>query len=204
MTEKWIDRFLARSSSRLFVRIDQEFLSGSFNVYGLKSKVDNFNLAYELVRKGTITSAPGKDYDIEQIEKSAELLYGLLHVRYLLTKPGMQLMLAKYVKDDFPQCPRVYCKGIRCLPFGISEEPGEHTVRMYCPCCNDVYNVTDSDLKKVDGAFFGLSWVHMFLSKFPQVVPKDPVRVYVPRIFGFRICHPDDVLDEEESESESS
>ena len=202
MSESWLDKFLERPSSRLFVRIDQEFINSSFNLYGLKSQVDNFNLAYELLRKGRITSKSKDEYSESEVEESAELLYGLLHVRYLLTKPGMQLMIQKYVNNEFPQCPRVYCKGVQCLPLGISDEPGEHTVRMFCPCCNDVYNVTESDLKKVDGAFFGISWVHMFLFKYPQIIPKEPPKVYVPKIYGFRICHPEDA--EEYSDYSSS
>lgn len=204
MTEKWIDLFFQRPSSKLFVRIDQEFIASSFNVYGLKARVKNFHFAYEMLRKGSISSANATDLERDEIDKQTELLYGLLHLRYLLTKPGMQLMYEKFNQDFFPICPRVYCKGTHCLPYGITEDPGEHTVRMFCPCCSDIYNVTDPDLKKVDGAFFGSSWVHMFLTKYPQVIPKDPPRVYVPKIFGFRLCRTEDAEEESEYSEEES
>ena len=58
---------------------------------------------------------------------------------------------------------------------------------MYCPCCCDIYRVNNPELASIDGAFFGPNWVHMFLHKYKQLVPKDRPRVYVPKIFGFRI-----------------
>jgi casein kinase II subunit beta len=61
-------------------------------------------------------------------------------------------------------------------------------MKWYCPECSDVYNVTDPELEKLDGSAFGPSWIHMFLQMFPQVVPGGPHKVYVPKIFGFRIA----------------
>lgn len=203
MTEKWIDRFIRKSSSKLFVRIDQEFISTTFNVYGIKNRIHEFHYAYEMLRKGYITSVDAEEYDAEEIDEDTEKLYGFLHLRYLLTKPGMQLMFEKFNQDTFPTCPRVHCKGTHCLPYGLTEEPGQHTVRMFCPSCCDIYNVTDPDLKKVDGAYFGSSWIHMFLMKYPQVIPRDPPRVYVPKIYGFRICHEDDLRSDDQSSDSS-
>ena len=200
MSARWIDQFLDQPKAKLFVRIDDEFLQNSFNVTGLKQKMAHFTPAYELIRRNTTTSARG-EVSRPTIEREAEILYGLIHARFLLTRPGMQLMFEKYQRGEFQVCPRVYCKGTLCLPYGISEELGYQPLKMFCPCCNDVYNCTDVDVAKLDGAFFGPSWVHMFLQKFSAVVPRDPPRVYVPKIYGFRICHSSD--QEEYSDSES-
>ncbi|KAK8877959.1 hypothetical protein M9Y10_004722 [Tritrichomonas musculus] len=201
MSSRWIDQFLDQPKAKLFIRIDDEFLQNSFNITGLKQKLKYFTPAYELIRRNTTTSSRG-EVDIETIEKEAEVLYGLIHARYLLTRQGMQLMFEKYQRNEFQICPRVYCKGIVCLPYGISEEPGEHSLKMFCPCCNDVYNVTDHELIHVDGAYFGPSWVHMFLQKYSSIIPRDPPRVYVPKIYGFRICHSSDQEYYSDSESD--
>ncbi|KAF8380619.1 hypothetical protein HHK36_028108 [Tetracentron sinense] len=75
----------------------------------------------------------------EMVESEAEMLYGLIHVRYILTSKGMSAMLEKYKSNDFGRCPRVYCCGQPCLPVGQSDIPRSSTVKIYCPKCEDVY-----------------------------------------------------------------
>ncbi|KAF7127496.1 hypothetical protein RHSIM_Rhsim11G0008800 [Rhododendron simsii] len=76
----------------------------------------------------------------ELVESAAEMLYGLIHVRYILTSKGMAAMLEKYKNAEFGRCPRVYCSGQPCLPFGQSDIPRQSTVKIYCPKCEDIYS----------------------------------------------------------------
>ena len=39
----------------------------------------------------------------------------------------------------------------------------------------------------IDGACFGNSWVHLFLQKYPEIVPKQNPEKYVPRLFGYQL-----------------
>lgn len=223
---KWIDRFLSKPSSKVLVRVDDKFLCSSFNCYGLKSVIKNFDKAYELIIKGLTTEKSSKDNptyysasascsdsnsitfnatdqtndeDKSSIEKSAEDLYGLIHSRFIQKARGLQLVFNKYKNGDFPDCPRYYCKA-KLLPFSEEEGLGQD-LKWYCPVCNDVYcldriyeNEEDfHNYSDIDGGYFGNSWIYLFRQKYgSRISPKEPSKVYVPRIFGFRIAHPKD------------
>jgi casein kinase II subunit beta len=96
-------------------------------------------------------------------------------------------MLAKYQAGDFGRCPRVLCDNQRVFPVGLSDLPGEATVKLYCPRCNECYAPKSSRHQHVDGAFFGTSFPHMLLSVHPEYRPTSQFQAFVPRCFGFRV-----------------
>ena len=196
----WVDWFLTQPRARYFVRIDEKYLSVAYNYYGLKQKVNKFQAAYELICTSYVLPIHAdmkKESEAIIVEKQAEMLYGLLHARYLMTKEGAAKMMEKWKTGAFPSCPRYLCHQTSCIPYGVSAEMNEHPVKMFCPCCSDVYNVKDIEMSKIDGAFFGPSWIHTFMKANPEIVPHDEPEVYVPRIFGIKISDEwDDVRDE--------
>jgi casein kinase II subunit beta len=103
------------------------------------------------------------------IESSAELLYGLIHARYITSRPGIQQMSEKYELAHFGYCPRVYCAGARVLPVGLTDTPGQQTVKLFCPSCQDVYTPPNSRFQAVDGAFFGTTFGCLFFMTFPDL-----------------------------------
>ena len=75
----------------------------------------------------------------ELVESAAEMLYGLIHVRYILTTRGMSTMFEKYKQCEFGRCPRVLCNDQPTLPVGLADAPRQNTVKIYCPRCGDIY-----------------------------------------------------------------
>ena len=106
--------------------------------------------------------------DLSIIESSAEMLYGLIHQRYICSRAGIHQMSEKYELTHFGVCPRTFCEGTRTLPVGLSDVPGEDTVKLFCPSCLDVYVPPNSRFQTVDGAFFGRTFGALFLLTFPE------------------------------------
>lgn len=123
----------------------------------------------------------------ERIEDSAELLYGLIHARYILTSPGLAAMGDKLRSCVFGRCPRVLCNNQACLPIGLKELPRLDTVKVFCPRCQDVYEPRKMYHANIDGAYFGPTFPHLLLQTYPELVPDPAVQTYVPRIYGFKI-----------------
>ncbi|KAM5492958.1 casein kinase 2 regulatory subunit [Microsporum audouinii] len=107
--------------------------------------------------------------DLSVIESSGELLYGLIHQRYITSRQGMQQMFEKYQLQHFGSCPRVLCGGCKVLPVGRSDAPGVDTVKLYCPSCQDIYTPPNSRFQSVDGAFFGTTFGCLFFMTFPEL-----------------------------------
>ncbi len=106
--------------------------------------------------------------DLSVIESSAEMLYGLIHQRFICSRAGIQQMSEKYELGHFGVCPRTNCNLARTLPVGLSDIPCEDTVKLFCPSCLDVYVPPNSRFQTVDGAFFGRTFGALFLLTFPE------------------------------------
>ncbi|MCO5595258.1 hypothetical protein L7F22_049298 [Adiantum nelumboides] len=184
----WILWFCGLRGNEFFCEVDDEYIQDDFNLSGLSSQVPYYEYALDLILDA---ESPNVDMLTEEqnemVESAAEMLYGLIHVRYILTSKGMNAMLEKYKNMDFGRCPRVYCAGQPCLPVGQSDIPRTTTVKIYCPKCEDVYYPRSKYQGNIDGAYFGTTFPHLFLMSYPYMKPVKPTVAYVPRIFGFKI-----------------
>ena len=90
---KWIQEFLEDPKARYFVKIDEDFIANSFNLYGLKACVKNYALACDMIRRDRFPNREDTPVTRESVHAQAEILYGLLHARFILTKPGLHLMM---------------------------------------------------------------------------------------------------------------
>ncbi len=78
--------------------------------------------------------------DFQQVATSAQLLYGLIHQRFIITKQGLNMMADKYRQGVFGICPRVYCGQSTVVPCGKNDVYGKDAVKLYCRQCHDLYH----------------------------------------------------------------
>ncbi|OIT25881.1 PREDICTED: putative casein kinase II subunit beta-4 isoform X1 [Nicotiana attenuata] len=184
----WISWFCNLRGNEFFCEVDDDYIQDDFNLCGLSSQVPYYDYALDLILD--VESSHGDMFTEEQnelVESAAEMLYGLIHVRYILTTKGMAAMLEKYKNYDFGRCPRVYCSGQPCLPVGQSDIPRSSTVKIYCPKCEDIYYPRSKYQGNIDGAYFGTTFPHLFLMTYGHLKPQKPTQDYTPRVFGFKI-----------------
>ncbi|KAH0795105.1 Casein kinase II regulatory subunit family protein [Histomonas meleagridis] len=186
----WVDWFTSQPQGRYFTKIPLSFLQDSFNLYGLRQQVGSqYKFALEMIRSPYYAQedpARPAEWPIN-LENSAIKLYGLLHSRYLLTASALKEMHKKYQHHEFETCPRVNCNGFQCLPFGQYEEPNRATLQMFCPCCEETYAPSEGFCKSIDGAYFGPSWVLLFLQNYTEITKNKKMIQTDVRLFGFKI-----------------
>ncbi|XP_002980430.2 casein kinase II subunit beta-1 isoform X1 [Selaginella moellendorffii] len=184
----WIPWYCALRGNEFFCEVDAEYIQDDFNLSGLSNQVPYYEYALDLILD---VESPTDDMLTEEqneiVESAAEMLYGLIHVRYILTSKGMAAMLDKYKNVDFGRCPRVFCGGQQCLPMGQSDIPRQSTVKIFCPKCEDIYYPRSKIQGNLDGTYFGTTFPHLFLMTYPHLKPARPTHTYVPKIYGFKI-----------------
>ncbi|KAH0924882.1 hypothetical protein HID58_017138 [Brassica napus] len=178
----WISWFCNLRGNEFFCEVDEDYVQDDFNLCGLSGLVPYYDYALDLILD--IESSNGDMFTEEQnelVESAAEMLYGLIHVRYILTSKGMAAMVL------LKKCPRVFCSGQSCLPVGQSDIPRSSTVKIYCPKCEDLYYPRSKYEGNIDGAYFGTTFPHLFLMAHGNMKPQKPSQSYVPKIFGFKV-----------------
>uniref|UniRef100_M4FGE3 Casein kinase II subunit beta n=1 Tax=Brassica campestris TaxID=3711 RepID=M4FGE3_BRACM len=191
----WVSWFCNLRGNEFFCEVDEDYIQDDFNLCGLNHQVPYYDYALDLILD--VDFSQGERFTDEQnelVESAAEMLYGMIHARYILTSKGLASMLDKYKNYDFGRCPRVYCCGQPCLPVGQSDIPRSSTVKIYCPKCEDVYYPRSKYQGKkktdIDGAYFGTTFPHLFLMTYGHLKPQKAAQSYVPRVFGFKLHKP--------------
>nr|KJB39782.1 hypothetical protein B456_007G030400 [Gossypium raimondii] len=186
----WISWFCNLRGNEFFCEVDDDYIQDDFNLCGLSSQVPYYDYALDLILDIESSHDMFTEEQNELVESAAEMLYGLIHARFILTSKGMAAMLDKYKNYDFGRCPRVYCCGQPCLPVGQSDFPRSSTVKIFCPRCEDIYYPRSKYQGNIDGAYFGTTFPHLFLMTYSHLKPLKASQIYVPRVFGFKLHNP--------------
>ena len=205
----WISSFCSMQGHEYFAEISEEFIEDDFNLTGLSSLVPMYKESLEMIldvepddEEEDVSDDEDDEDDsqlggpshhrrrperspaeLETLDNQAELLYGLIHQRFITSRQGMQMMYEKYQNNHFGYCPRVYCNPTRVLPCGYSDTPGIETVKLYCPSCMDMYVPPNSRFQAVDGAFFGTTFPSLFFLTFPEIEVSSHIPI-IPSVSG--------------------
>eukprot|EP01080_Neovahlkampfia_damariscottae_P001074 gene1074-10593_t len=184
----WISWFCSLKGNEFFCEIDEDFITDDFNLTGLSVEVPFYEYALDMILDLENNAEEELSEEQQQmVESSADILYGLIHSRYILTTRGISQMEEKYKKAIFGRCPRVYCQGHPVLPVGQSDKPREGSVKLYCPKCNEIYYPKSNKHRGIDGAYWGTTFPHIFLLVNPDLKAPKSEQSYTPKIFGFRV-----------------
>lgn len=182
----WISWFCSLKGNEFFCEVDDNFAQDGFNLTGLQTQIPYYDAALDMILDVEPTEVFSDDQQ-EMVENDAENLFGLIHARYILTSRGLQQMCEKYRNYHFGRCPRVLCRAQPVLPVGLSDQPNQDSVKLYCPRCEEIYHPRSSRHEHIDGAYFGTTFPHLFFLTYPELKVGKSSETYVPRVFGFRI-----------------
>ncbi|OAY80749.1 putative casein kinase II subunit beta-4 [Ananas comosus] len=183
----WISWFCGLRGNEFLCEVDDDYIQDDFNLCGLQGQVNYYDYALDMILDNDSLNDEVDGEEHSEVESAAELLYGLIHARYILTGKGLNAMHEKYKRADFGRCPRVHCGGQPCLPVGTSDIPRNGSVKIYCPKCEDIYLPRCKYQSNMDGAYIGTTFPHLYLMTYPSAKPAKAVQKYVPRVFGFKL-----------------
>ena len=184
--EPWIQQFCKQPENKWYVEIDHEWAADGFNQYGFDEIIPNYDLALNMILDERSKQwAYLTDQNIEGILKQAIHQYGLLHARYITQAEGLVKIKEKYLAGEFGTCPRVLCDNEKLIPIGTSHKIRHHSLKLYCPKCNDIYKCPP-DIR-IDGAHFGPAFPHIFFQYNQKLDSFSKFRPFVMEMFGFKI-----------------
>jgi len=182
----WIKWFCNLRGNEFFCEVDPEYIIDRFNLIGLDPKVPKYEQALAQILDSEMEEIDDESH--QEIELAAEILYGLIHARYIMTNKGLSKMKSKFIDKEFGTCPRVDCDNFAFLPLGQSDTENESMVKMYCGVCEQLYLPRSTKHHHTDGAYFGTGFPQMFfmVNKGLRSKPNE-AKKWVPSLYGFRI-----------------
>lgn len=97
--DTWIQYFCSLPGNEFYCEVDKEYIEDSFNLFGLRNYFDSSTTDYSdalafIVDKQPSAAAEGHSIDVTGIQKMAEILYALIHSRFIITSRGLDVMVS--------------------------------------------------------------------------------------------------------------
>ena len=179
LDRSWIDSFMDQPGTDWLCKIPLAYIKDEFNLYNLEVDAERIKTAYkQLISEQNVSSDSSDSFDSdseEVIDQCTELMYGLIHARYIYTEEGTEIMHRKYRSGIFGVCPRYKCHDEKLLPVGLSDRPNQGKVKLYCPNCHQLY-FPDPTHENLDGAYFTTGFAHYLLLDLQKLksLPENP------------------------------
>ncbi|KAG2187791.1 hypothetical protein INT44_005481 [Umbelopsis vinacea] len=177
----WISWFCSLNGHEYYAEIAEDFIEDDFNLTGLPAIVPYYREALELILDvEPDEESMSKIPDVSIIEPHAEMLYGLIHQRYILTKQGLQQMkntkLAILAIAPASTVADVEFYRVDGTTYRIKK------VFVYFAQAAWIYM-----FHRALGAHFGTTFPHLLVKTYAGLVPDTAEKTYTGRLFGFRI-----------------
>jgi hypothetical protein len=104
--QTWVNWFVRIRGNEFFCEVDDEYIQDDFNLMGLSALVPYYDYALDLILDD---EHPNQlllsEEQLEMVDSSAEMLYGLIHARYIVTAKGLQAMVSRFCLLRMPLMP---------------------------------------------------------------------------------------------------
>jgi casein kinase II subunit beta len=143
----WIEWFCRLKGNEFFVEVDEDYAQDDFNLTGLSQVVPYYDDALNIILDEDDQDHLGDD-ESALLETATQMLYGLIHARFLQTNRGIQALYEKYSSGVYGVCWNEHCEREKryVLPIG-SDIVGQSHVNVYCPSCGECYVPRSSKLQ---------------------------------------------------------
>lgn len=105
--QTWVNWFVRIRGNEFFCEVDDEYIQDDFNLTGLSALVPYYDYALDLILDD---EHPNQlllsEEQLEMVDSSAEMLYGLIHARYIVTAKGLQAMVRRFFCVECGRLPR--------------------------------------------------------------------------------------------------
>ena len=94
----WLENHLKKTKNRSLIPIYKEYLNDSFNLYGLEPNGVSLASVMDIITGKQIFDED--DFEGTDLDRETEIIYSLIHQRFLTTEIGMKLIVFLFKIDN--------------------------------------------------------------------------------------------------------